>query len=473
MDAFVVGYRIPNLLRDLFAEGALAGAFVKVFTASTERDGLEKALGKASILLSNFLLILAVIVFAGTLLAPYVVSLIAPSFKEDPSKFSLTVALTRVMMPFLLFISLSAIFAGLLNSLEVFFWPALSSGFFNLSSILIGLSGYYLLSYYGYEPIFAMAVGVTLGGLLQAFMQYPLLKKRGFSFKFKIDFTLPEFYEILRLLFPVIVGLSAVQINIFVNTFFATSCGEGAVSWYSYAFRIMYVPLGLFGVGLSQALLPELTRSITKGEFFLARDTFGKALIVSLSVSLPSAFGLILLSEEIVKVLFERGAFKAEDTFFTAEILKIFSLALPFYGLSKIAVPLFYALNRTIIPASGSFLSVFVNLLVILLTLKSLGIKGVALGTTAGLIAQCLLLLTLSFKFLGIPERGPLLKSFFTFTVALFGLYGAAFLFKHITDNPFLRLAFTIPSCALVFILLCKFLGPEETYIFYRKFIKK
>ncbi|MEZ0343865.1 MAG: murein biosynthesis integral membrane protein MurJ [Caldimicrobium sp.] len=473
MDAFVVGYRIPNLLRDLFAEGALAGAFVKVFTASTEKEGLKRAFQKASILISNFLLILLIIVLAGIFFAPYIVSLMAPYFKEDPSKYYITVSLTRIMMPFLLFISLSAIFAGLLNSLGIFFLPALSSGFFNLFSIIIGVSGYYVLSFYGYEPIFAMALGVTLGGLLQAFMQYPLLKKRGFSFQFKVNFSLPEFYEILKLILPVVIGFSAVQINIFINTFFATSCGEGAVSWYSYAFRIMYVPLGLFGVGLSQALLPELTRNITKGDLSLARDTYGKALIVSLSVSLPSALGLFSLSEDVVKVLFERGAFKPEDTFWTSEILKIFALALPFYGLSKVSVPLFYALNRTSIPASGSFLAVFINLLVILLTIKILGIKGVAFGTTAGLMAQCLFLLVLSFKFLGLPEKARFLRSFFTFMVALVWLYGMIFLFKNLTDNPFLRLIFTIPSCALGFIILCRFLGPEETYIFYKKFIKR
>jgi putative peptidoglycan lipid II flippase len=193
MDAFVVAYRIPNLLRDLFAEGALAGAFVKVFTATTEKEGLESAFQKASIILSNIILILTLIISIGFILAPHIVSLIAPGFKEDPSKVSLTVSLTRLMMPFLFFISLSAIFAGLLNSLGVFFLPALSSGFFNLSSILIGLFGYYLLSKTSYEPIYAMALGVTLGGLLQALMQYPLLKKKVFTLNSKQIFSLKNF----------------------------------------------------------------------------------------------------------------------------------------------------------------------------------------------------------------------------------------------------------------------------------------
>lgn len=473
MDAFVVGYRIPNLLRDLFAEGALAGAFVKVFTSCTEKETLESSFKKASILLTNFMLILLIIVWAGILLAPSLVSLMAPAFKEDPAKFSLTVSLTRIMMPFLFFISLSAILSGLLNSLGVFFLPALSSGFFNLSSILIGVLGFYLLSYEGYEPIFAMAIGVTLGGLLQALMQYPVLKKRGFSFRFQADFGLPEFYEVLKLILPVVIGFSAVQINIFINTFFATSCGEGAVSWYSYAFRVMYVPLGLFGVGLSQALLPELTRNITQGNLFLARDTYGKALVVSLSLSLPSALGLWGLSEDIIKVLFERGAFRPEDTYFTAEVLKVFALALPFYGLSKTATPLFYALNRTMIPAGGSFLAVTMNLSVILLTIKILGIKGVALGTTAGLVGQCFFLLGLSFRYLGVPDLKFVGKSLFTLGIGTILLYLVIIGIANILKDSHLRLLATIPLGAITYITICRLLGPKETYLFYQKLIKR
>ena len=235
----------------------------------------------------------------------------------------------------------------------------------------------------------------------------------------------------------------------------------------------MYVPLGLFGVGLSQALLPELTRNITSRNFTLAKDTYSKALVVSLSVSLPSALGLFFLSEEVVKVLFERGAFRAEDTYWTAEILKIFALALPFYGLSKVSVPLFYALNKTSIPAAGSFLAVFTNLLIILFTIRIFGIKGVALGTTIGLFAQCLFLLVLSFHFLGFPKKNLFLKSFITFFIALFFLWFVIYLIQIFINNSLLRLLLAIPLGALVYILISKRLGPKETYIFYSKLLKR
>lgn len=472
MDAFVVGYRIPNLLRDLFAEGALGSAFTKVFTSSAEKRGLPYALTQAGYLLANWALIVSLFVLLGILFAPQLVSLLAQAFKEDPSKFSLTISLTRIMMPFLLFISLSAIFAGLLNSLGVFFWPALSSGFFNLSSIIIGVCGYYWLLHLGKEPIYAMALGVTLGGLLQALFQYPLLKRRGFTLTLKWNFSIPEFRETLWLILPVIVGFSAVQINIFINTFFATSCGEGAISWYNYAFRVMYVPLGLFGVGLGQALLPELTRSIVKGDLDLAKETFSKALIVSLSLSIPSAIGLFMLSEPIIKLLFERGNFTAFDTKATASILKILALALPFYGLSKASIPLFYALNKTKIPPLGSFLSIGVNLLVILLTIEVLNILGVALGTTLSLVAQAILLLVFASRYLEGLLWGALFRGIFTLGVASGGLLLTLLGVDALIKGLFIKVLFSILAGAFVYLFICRLLGPRETYLFYARFIK-
>ncbi|MCS7199391.1 MAG: murein biosynthesis integral membrane protein MurJ [Caldimicrobium sp.] len=468
MDAFVVGYRIPNLLRDLFAEGALAGAFTKVFTSSVEREGLNYAFYRGSIVLSNWLLILSMVVLLGIIFAPEIVSLIAKDFLKNPDKFELTVSLTRIMMPFLLFISISALFAGLLNSLGIFFWPALSSGFFNLASIIIGVLGYYLLIERGYEPILGMALGVALGGLFQALLQYPLLKKRGFKLVPKIDFSLPEFKEVLLLLIPVVIGFSAVQINIFINTYFATSCGEGAVSWYNYAFRVMYVPLGLFGVGLGQALLPELTRTLLQGNLPQARELYTKILVVSLSVSLPSALGLYLISEPLIKLLFERGSFKEIDTLKTAEILKILSVALPFYGLSKVSLPLFYAINRTSIPAIGSFLAVFSNLSIILVSIKIWEILGVAGGTAGSLILQALFLTYMSSQILGGLSWQDLIKPLFTLGLACLALFLIVQVFLSIIKTIW-ALPLVILLGALLFVSVCRFLGPQETYLFYKK----
>ncbi len=473
MDAYVVGYRIPNLLRDLFAEGALGSAFVKVFSSTLEKEGPEKSFKIAQVILSNLLLILGGIVILGMFSADWIVGLIAPEFTKDPAKFDLTVKLTQVMMPFLLFISLSSVLAGMLNSLGVFFLPAFSSSIFNITSVLVGVLGYFLCISLNLNPIYAMAVGVTLGGFLQFYFQYPEVRKRGFSFRFSPDFKDPYFKEVCRLILPVILGLSAVQINIFINTFFATSCGEGAVSWYSYAFRIMYVPLGLFGVGLSQALLPELSRAVARKDFASAKDTFSRALVVSLSLSLPSAVGLYFLAQPVVEVLFERGKFSSLDTINTAEILKILALSLPFYGLSKTAVPLFYSLGKTLIPSLGSILSVVANLIVILLTIKTLGIKGVALGTSLSMVFQCMfLLLVSSLLFKQIPLKF-LLRSLFTLGIAVLALSGILIFLAHLEFNSWVYLITAIPLGAIVFLGTCKILGPQETYLFWVKLLKR
>jgi putative peptidoglycan lipid II flippase len=474
MDAFVVAYRIPNLLRDLFAEGASQAAFVKVFSSTLEREGKERALTVAKTLLANFILVSGSVVLLMLLFAPSLVELLAPAFKETPSKFSLAVNLTYITIPFLFFISLASLFAGLLNSLGYFFLPALSSGLFNLSSILIGVFGYFLLVSLGIEPIYAMAVGVTLGGSLQALIQLPLLLKEGFSLGLKPDFSHPAFKEVLRLIGPTIFGLSIMQINIFVNTYFATSCGEGAVSWYSYAFRVMYVPLGLFGVGITQALLPELTRILSQrerqAELPQARDLFTRSLALSLSLSLPSSAGLYLLAQEIISVLFERGRFTSLDTEMTGALLAILSLALPFYSASKTIIPLFYSLGKTYIPALASGVALLVNLAVILLSIKKLGIKAVALGTTASLISQCLFLSLVSVLYL----RGLSFRVLFrALGIILFGtaamsllVYGLKFyFFEQAKLHKAWLILFAVPGGAGIYYAIVKLFGPREAYL--------
>ncbi len=473
MDAYVVAYRIPNLLRDLFAEGALGSAFAKTVSSQVSKESLNNVLKRSALLVSNWMTVVSLFVLLGIIFTPELVGLIAPAFKESPDKFSLTTELTRIMMPFLLFISLSAILAGTLNALGYFFVPAISSALFNLSSILIGVGGYYLLSKLGYEPIYAIALGVTIGGLVQALSQYSLLKRMGFCFQLKIDFSLQEFRETLRLILPVVVGLSAVQLNVFINTFFATSCGDGAVSWYNYAFRVMYVPLGLFGVGLAQALLPELTTLTSKNNLNSAKETFEKVLIVSLSLSMPSAIGLFILSEEIITLLFERGNFTKADTLWTAKILSILALSLPFYSLSKATIPLFYALNKTIFTTLASFMSVLINLTVILLTIENFGILGVALGTLGSLIGQAIFLLSIAYYFL----KGLNLKYFgsalATLIISSIFLILSIWVVKSLIDNSYFRVIVSIPLGAVVFMGICKLFGIRETYIFYYSLLKK
>ncbi len=389
MDAYVVAYRIPNLLRDLLAEGALASAFVTVFTQHQEKYGLASTWQVAQRALGTIFFLVLGIVFMGELLAPKLVALLAPGF-EPQAKKELAVTLTRIMFPFLACVSVSAVFAGMLNALQVFFLPAVSSALFNLVSVSTGVLLYFWLKALGRPPIMAMAVGVVLGGLSQALIQFPALRRRGFRFKLAFAPQDPVVKEIFRLMLPMVLGLSAIQLSVFVNTYFASFCGEGAMSWLSYAFRVMYVPLGLFGVALSVAVLPVASAQVARGEILRLKETYLSSLLMALSLALPSALGLITLAKPIVRLIFEHGRFTSQDTLHTAEALALFSLALPAYAATKVTTPVFYALRRPKIPMVSSFLSVSLNFLVVVALLKGLNFKAIALGTSVGILAQAL-----------------------------------------------------------------------------------
>ncbi|MBX6422404.1 murein biosynthesis integral membrane protein MurJ [Thermosulfurimonas sp. F29] len=463
MDAFVVAYRIPNLLRDLFAEGALGMAFTRVFSATRERRDPSAAFRAASEVLSTFGLLLAGVILLGEVLAPGLVHLLAPAFREVPGKFELTVSLTRIMWPFLFFISLSAILAGMLNALGVFFWPALSSALFNASAVGVGVGLYFLVARLGLPPVTGLALGVLVGGFVQAAFNLPFLRRRGFRFQFRPAPRSPAVSETLRLMAPSVLGLSAMQLNVFLNTYFATSCGEGAVSWLAYAFRLMYVPLGLFGVGLSLALLPEASRRAAREDYEGLRKTFGSSLLVGLSLSLPSATGLVVLAEPIVRLIFEHGRFSPADTRHTAEALRLFALGLPLYGTTKVVVPVFYALGNTLLPALSSLLSVGVNLTVILLSLKHLGFKAVALGTAVALSFQgAFLLFVLNLRIGGLlPLRFWL--GFFKIASGTAFMGGLAFILREKVP-----IWFNIPLCGAFFLGLIRLWGPEEALYFWK-----
>ena len=403
MDAYVVAYRIPNLLRDLLAEGALASAFVTVFTQHKERYGLSATWRLAQRALGTILVLMGGIVLLGEVFSPELVSLLAPGFEPEAKK-ELAVLLTRIMFPFIACVSVSAVFSGMLNALRVFFLPAISSAFFNLVSVGVGVALYFWFREGTLPPITGMAVGVVLGGLSQALIQLPALKRRGFGLSLSFAPRDPAVREIFRLMLPMVLGLSAVQISVFLNTYFASFCGEGALSWLSYAFRVMYVPLGLFGVALSVAVLPVASAQVAQGELPALKKTYVSSLLMAISLALPSAVGLMVLAEPIVRLIFEHGRFNTQDTLSTAKALFLFSLALPAYAATKVTTPVFYALRRPKIPMLSSFLSVGVNFLVVVSFLKTLNFRAIALGTSTGIITQALFQAgVLSFLLGGLP----------------------------------------------------------------------
>ena len=385
-DAFVVAFRIPNLLRDLFAEGALSAAFITVFTDYDTNRSKEDTWRLASNVLVFFGILLSILTILGTFFAGPIVNLLAPDFSQVAGKHELTTLLTRIMLPFLIVISLSAVVMGILNSKGKFFVPAMASTFFNLGSIVGGVSLALLLPRFGQPAIMGMAIGTLLGGVLQLVIQIPTLKGCGFRFTPRLRLKDPGLKRIITLMIPAVIGLSPTQINIFINTNFASSCAEGSVSWLNYAFRLVQLPIGVFGVALSIAAMPVLAKHAAEKDINGMKETMVSSLTMVFSLTIPASLGLILLAEPIIHIIFERGAFTAFDTLATANTLSLYAIGLFAYSSNKILVPVFYALEDTKYPLIGAFLAVAFNIVIILFTIDSLQHLAIALSTSCSMV---------------------------------------------------------------------------------------
>ncbi len=392
-DAFVVAFRIPNLLRDLFGEGALSAAFVTVFSDYDTNRGAEETWKLASTVLTFFAILLSIFTLLGIYFAGPIVHLLAPDFSLIPGKTELTTLLTKIMFPFLIFVALAAIVMGMLNTKGKFFVPAMSSAFFNLGSIIGGVSLALLFPKFNLPAIAGMAWGTLIGGLLQLLIQLPTLAKTGFVFVPRLKLKDPGLKRILFLMLPATIGLSATQINIFVNTNFASSCAQGSVSWLNYAFRMVQLPIGVFGVAISIAAMPVMAKYAARGDIQGLRQTFTSSLVMVFSLTIPATAGLIILAHPIIRLIFEHGRFTPFDTAQTAAALTCYAYGLFAYSSVKIMVPVFYALNNTKYPVIGSFLAVTANIIIITLSIDTFQHRAIALSTSCVMI--------LNFFFLG------------------------------------------------------------------------
>ena len=391
-DAFVVAYRIPNLLRDLFAEGALSSAFVTVFTDYRTKKGPEQTWRLANTVITAALMIVGGLSLVGMFSSGFIVRIMSPDFAKVAGKIELTTLMTWIMFPFLLLVSLSAIAMGMLNSLGRFFMPAMASSFFNLGSIASGILLSFCMPLVGLHPIVGMALGVLVGGFLQLWVQRPSLRREGFRYQPVLDFTDPGLVRVGKLMLPAIVGLAAVEVNIFINTFFAASCAEGSVSWLSYAFRIMMFPIGLVGVSLSIATMPVVSRYAAQGDIQGLRQAYVSSTILSFVFSIPATVGLIVLAEPIIRVIYQHGRFTTADTAQTAGALALYAIGLFAYAAQKIVVPVFYALNKTRYPVVASFITVALNICFVLTFLGPFQHRAIALSTSLCMMANFLFL---------------------------------------------------------------------------------
>ncbi|MBD3401249.1 murein biosynthesis integral membrane protein MurJ, partial [candidate division GN15 bacterium] len=419
-DAFVTAFRIPNLLRDLFAEGALSSAFVPVFKEKMVKDSEESAFSLARIVLTLVLVFVGLVVLLGMIAAPAIIYVSAHGFTEDAAKFDLTVDLTRLMFVYLLLVSLSAVVMGMLNSFGRFGIPALAPALFNLGTIAGVLILYNVLP----VPIYAMAIGVLIGGLGQVAIQLPLLWRIGFRFRPRFSLLDEGVKRVLRLFTPMVIGLSAGRVNILVNTLLASLLIEGAISYLNYAFRLMHFPLGVFAVALGTVALPKASEVATEGNMDKLARTFTEAINLNFLVIMPSAAFLAMWGTDLIELIFQYGAFSSLDTENTARALLHYSYGLLGLASVRVTVPFYYSLGDSRLPTKISVLAVLVNMGLYFVMVPLLGFAGLASATSlAGLLNFALLVYYLPTRGVPFRRRQVLLDAFRIGVAATLAVY--------------------------------------------------
>ncbi len=388
MDAFTAAFRIPNLLRDLFAEGALSAAFVTTFTKTIARGGDGAAWRLANKVATLTVVVLSALCLLGILFSPQIVATLNTGF--NPAKAALTVTLTRIMFPFILMVSIAALVMGMLNAKNVFGVPAMASSFFNVGSIVGGVVlGYWLDPHYGPRALAGLAVGTLIGGAMQLGVQLPSLRRLGYHPRADFQWRDDGVRSILRLMGPSVVAASTTQVNVLVNSWFASGLGDGPIFWLSIAFRLMQLPLGLIGVALGTVTLPLLSRLAVAGNFDGFRRELAHGMRLVFLLTVPATIGLMLLAEPIISVLYQHGRFNAVQTAHAADALRGYAIGLAGYAALKVLVNAFYAIDLRRTPMFVSFMAVGLNLLFNWIFTFHLGWGFRGLAYSTGCVATC------------------------------------------------------------------------------------
>ena len=365
MDAFIAAFRAPNLLRDLFAEGALSTAFITTFSEKITKEGDGEAWRLANKVATLTAVFMSAVTLVGIALAPQLMHLLAAGFEDE--KMATAILLTRIMFPFIALVSLAALVMGMLNAKNVFGMPAMASTFFNIGSIVGGVALGWMLdpafgtAHYGIGSLIGLSVGTLIGGTLQLVVQFPALRRAGFHFRPDFAWRDPGVRRILLLMGPAVIAASAVQVNVMVNGNFASHLGDGAVSWLNYAFRLMQLPIGIFGVAIGTVTLPVISRSAAAGNTAEFRSILAKGMRLAFVLTIPSTIGLMVLAQPIIGLIYERRKFTALDTLHAAEALQFYAVGLCAYAGIKVLAPAFYALGKRNTPMFVSFFSIAVN----------------------------------------------------------------------------------------------------------------
>jgi putative peptidoglycan lipid II flippase len=444
-DAFFVAFRIPNLLRRLFAEGSLTVSFIPVFTEYLQNKSKQEAFLLARVVLTFLVCIVTVITILGIILSPLIVRVIAPGFGGMGEKYALTVLLTRIMFPYIFLVSLLALFMGILNSLKHFSAPAIAPVFLNLSMIAVLIFIVPSMK----TPTVGLALSVIVGGVIQMALQIPFLIKKGLSFAPKWNIRHSALKKIGMLMLPTIFGSAIYQINQLIGTLLASLLEEGSVSYLYYADRLVQFPLGVFAIAISTAVLPSLSREAAEGDIYRLKQTLSHALRLTMFITIPAMAGLIVLRQPIIALLFQRGAFSKFTTAMTAQALLYYSIGLWAFAGLRVFVSAFYSLQDTKTPVKVAVVAMIANIAFSLALMGPLKHGGLALALSLASTLQLFMLIFLLRRRLGGIEGGvvisSMVRSFISSLIMSICIYFLAFkIFHNILDQKTFHLAFEI-----------------------------
>lgn len=461
-DAFYAAFRIPNLFRRMLGEGSFSAAFIPVFSQylhTKEKSETQKLLNAV---FSALLLLLIVITVLGVFFSPFLVKIIVWGFTNDPEKLNLTIELTRLMFPFILFICLAAFLLAILNTLYSFFLPAFAPASLSISEI------FYMLIIIPViitpqNEIKGLAIAVIVGGIIHFSVQYPVLKKLGWHLKFSLDLKHPGIKKIAFLMIPSIIGLSVDQINAFVDNICASFLQSGSITALYYSNRVMQLPLAIFGLALATVSLPAMSKAAALKDM----ETLNKSLTFSIKLSifalLPAAAGLMIMGFPITRLLFERGRFDIGASFITDQALFYYSLGLPAYAITKLLANAFYAFQDTKTPVKTAAASMILHVVLCIVLMYPMGVGGLALATSVSAYFNLLLLaLLLKKKITGINIASIMLSTAKSAFAAIFACIAAWQVSLYFQSNLFISVLLGIISAAIVFVCIAKFLKSEE-----------
>ena len=402
-DALTTAFALPNMLRDLFAEGALSTAFITVFAQTMKTEGDAAAWRLARKVMTLALVFMSLLSVAGVLLAPWIVPAISPGWvKSNPDKVELTIQLAEIMYPFILLVSIAALVMGILNARKVFGIPAMASTFFNIFSILSGATlGWWFDPAFGRKSLFGFAIGVLVGGLAQLAVQIPSLLRSGYKFGLDFQWRDAGVRKVLQLMGPAVISGSVIQVNVLINVFYASyimapdGSPNGPRIWLNAAFRLIQLPLGIFGVVIGTVMLPAMARLGTDGITPAFKDTLAHGLKLVFLMTLPSAVGMALLAEPIIGIIYQRHNWTGTDTAEAALALRTYAWGLVCFSGIRIIQPAFYAINRRYVPLFVSVAAVLVSAGCNYFTVYRwhLGIDYLALGTSLSALVNFSLLM--------------------------------------------------------------------------------